>query len=534
MQKTGYNLEVLKRLLALTFCFGWIGMANGQQYDLPFKSEDLEPGERILWDRDVHSAGGVQQFGYDLDVARYNKSTQTWEMQSGDKNSDYYIYDKRIYAMRSGKIIACWRNAPENPNPHALHPETGVENIDKGEQDIPMNTRIYGGGNGMWIEHSDGSRAEYAHFRPATVPSALCPHQTMLLPNSIANPDVTVAWPQIRVPSQQQIEVQAGQFLGRAGNAGTGSRPHLHIHVESGGTADMIKSGGSPERINFRRGLYAPKSAKGIDTNWIDFAGKPIPDGKVLVWPPLSQRAEYTRYGITLKNHGHLHTWLSASGFWPEYTDIYTVAGKPYINATWRPAKSQWLAFHKISASVHQSTYDDARKKGYSLAQIDSTIINGKVYYMSFYVKDGVNDLAGHGMNLAQFNGLQSRSKEIGYKPASVSVVLNGNFLSYTALYRPDGSSNWHIEPLIEIDHYQSVYDYQAKQGRHPVYVNSYRVKNKRYFSVIFADRNNSGIDRTRMTKTGVASILAQGLKTGTISGYDGATAEHRFIGYWR
>lgn len=528
--------EVKMRILIQRFlvfvCLGWFGLSEAQTYDLPFKGEDMNPGERILWGRSQHSNSGVQKYGYDLAAVKYSKKNNNWLENSGSANNKYYLYNKPVYAMRSGKIIACWRNAPENPTSGARHPELG--DTDR----KTLDTRIYGGGNGMWIEHSDGSRAEYAHFRSGTVPSSLCSHNASLFANKVGSPNVDLAWPEIRVPATQQVQVQAGQFLGRVGNSGTSSNTHLHIHVEQGGTAGTTKSGGNPVKINFRRGLSAPTSAKGVYTTWTSFAGKPIPPGPVLIWPPLTRKGEYTRHGISLKTHRNLHTWLAESGFWPAHTDIYTVSGKPYINATWRPAKSGWLAYHTISGNDHQKTFGDATKNGFSLAQVDSTIINGKVRYMSFYKKDRAKVMAGHGMTLTQFNTLQVKAKKAKYHPISVSIVPVRNSLSYTALYRPKGPSNWSIEPSINSAQYQAVYNTYADKGRHPMFVNSYRRKNGRFFCVIFGNRNNSGIDRHDMTSNQVQttfdSALTAGLKTGGVAGYDGAKKDQRFIGFWR
>ena len=141
-------------------------------------------------------------------------------------------------------------------------------------------------------------------------------------------------------------------------------------------------------------------------------------------------------------------------------------------------------------------------------------------------------------MTLAQFNTLQGDAKKAKYRPISVSIVPIGNSLRYTALYRPTGPSNWRIGPSISSAEYQMVYNTHAAKGRHPVFVNSYRQKNSRFFSVIFGNRNNSGIDRHNMTSNHVQTTfddaLAAGLKTGGIAGYDGAKRDHRFIGFWR
>jgi hypothetical protein len=53
---------------------------------------------------------------------------------------------------------------------------------------------LYGGGNGFWIEHADGSRAKSAHFQLGSVLAKLCPHNDALQPVVIDSPDVTKAF----------------------------------------------------------------------------------------------------------------------------------------------------------------------------------------------------------------------------------------------------------------------------------------------------------------------------------------------------
>ena len=219
------NRQLMQALAGFAGLFVTAMPAFAQLANLPFKGEDFREDERAYWHRKLHSDAGVQKYGYDLDVRRYDASAKTWAWASGDdnKNSNWYVYGRPVYAMRSGKVIACWRNAPEN-----LKKGTGAGKWHEELTKYPNGgSRIYGGGNGFWIEHDDGSRAEYAHFKPGTVPAALCPHNEALMPIVINSPTVEDAWQYIRVPANQQTSVSAGQFLGNAGNAGTSSNPHL-------------------------------------------------------------------------------------------------------------------------------------------------------------------------------------------------------------------------------------------------------------------------------------------------------------------
>jgi hypothetical protein len=195
-------------------------------WDLPFKGNDFDDSERLCWGAVQHSGGvGIQKFGYDLTGLRYDSTIKNWleYLNSGDHNKDFFLYGTPVYAMAGGKVIAGWRNAPENPVPRSgNHAAVHHEEITKysGEK-----SRIYGGGNGVWIQHADGTLAEYAHFQPGSLPAALCPHDDALLPEVIASPDVSQAWKHLWISAAQQKTVKKGEFLGRVGNAGTSSHP---------------------------------------------------------------------------------------------------------------------------------------------------------------------------------------------------------------------------------------------------------------------------------------------------------------------
>ena len=163
--------------------------------------------------------------------------------------------------MRSGKVIKCWRNAPNNPRPK-LPGEKGEELEDKmWLHKEYRNRRIPGGGNEVFIQHSDGTKALYAHFKPGSVPSSICPNNKTLY----SKPGESEA----DVPEDKQVFVKKGKLIGRAGNSGNSTNPHLHIHLEKDGKG---------KKIYFKRGLAASNSDNKADINkWTSFSGKIIP-----------------------------------------------------------------------------------------------------------------------------------------------------------------------------------------------------------------------------------------------------------------
>lgn len=266
--------KILFPLTAFLLVIQQYGQA--QNYALPFKQEDFNPFERVF--TGDHKAG-IQGEGEDLGIMRYtgnNKWSFVKEGTNGTKNSDLLIYGKPVYAMADGKVIGCWCNAPENPRPK-LSTDT-----DEGQEWLHpkfKSKEMPGGGNMLWIEHPDGTRALYAHMIPGTIAANLCPNKDALFPKPLASGEHENMY--LMLPAAKQVTVKKGQFLGKAGNSGSSTGPHTHVHMEKNGMAAVMK---------FETGLYKNYSDAGTDINsgWSSFATKEIPDGKVLIRPPRS------------------------------------------------------------------------------------------------------------------------------------------------------------------------------------------------------------------------------------------------------
>lgn len=512
--------------------------AQGASYSLPFKGEDFGDEERVYWHRALHSPdGGVQKFGYDLEARRWLAGEKKWSptKDGGTKNTDWFVYGKPVYAMRAGTVIACWRNAPDNPQPGTLHDELP-------DPKVPGETsRIYGGGNGFWIKHDDGSRAEYAHFVPGSAPAALCPNNDVLLPTAISSPDVTAAWPQIGVPAERRVRVEQGQFLGLVGNVGTSSNPHLHVHVETGGTDDTTKSGGTPLDTNFRSGLAASaaEANKGPWITWTSFAGKPLPPGPTYVWPSRSVGGEYARHGFPAERFGALFQHLTDSGFWPEWIDVYNVAGANFMNYVWRPAQGPFLAWFLVDGATYQRVFNEATGKGFAPVFIESSTSGGQARYTAVFVQNRPGTyIARHGMTYDQHRAEVSSAAGKGLAPVNVSVVSVGGRLFYTDLFRGADVGSVIVQGEIPEASYQGVYGSQAAAGRAPISLNGYTHQGVPYIAAVFGQPKTAArIDRHLMNgetyQREYVAALTAGLSTRTVTGIDGSRSEHRFAASW-
>ena len=139
-------------------------------------------------------------------------------------------------------VLYCYCSAAENPSP----------GMQLNAPDVP------GGGNRFWIQHPGGEVALYAHMMAGSVSTDLCPTDG--------------------VQSSPQPAVTKGQMLGRAGNSGSSSAPHLHFHLQA---TWQLGDKGEGMPILFT-GLEVSKRLPLADLAWHDVDHKSIvADGSV-------------------------------------------------------------------------------------------------------------------------------------------------------------------------------------------------------------------------------------------------------------
>jgi Peptidase family M23 len=232
---------------------------TGGAYLFPAQAVDLRDGEFWQGRSAKHSpaGAGVQLFGYDMAVVAYDEPQGAWTGLlpggSPNKNEDYRVWGKRIYAMADGTVVSWEDKKPNNPNPPAKLPDPLVE------------------GNHFYIQHGPEIML-YAHFQPGSL-----------------NKDLMATG----------AAVKAGDFLGLAGNSGNSDAPHLHIHATKGTAAWQ----GPPQPITFRKSSVVDRSALSAPSSagpWVDLNGRSLPAATSLIWPnaitPLNWRLDLSQY----------------------------------------------------------------------------------------------------------------------------------------------------------------------------------------------------------------------------------------------
>jgi hypothetical protein len=283
----------------------------------PLKSDDLNLNHR--YKTGDHATGADQGFGKDIIALRPTGNNEWSDVVSdgADRtiNSNRLIYGKKVYAMVSGTVVNCWRNAPENA-------KAGIKDADV------LNFYIGVGGNHVWIKTDDGVYAEHAHMIPGSISSAICPNNK----TRFDSPSGSVMPAEAAVTNG--VHITKGQYLGLAGNSGNSTGPHVHVH--------MVKNG-EAFPMSFEHGQTTPYTNGVTPTTgpWTLLKGSTLPTGNILVWAPRST-GNWTVNNVSSVAFQGWFNHMTDSGQMPE--TLACTSGGAVYNTGWVPSSGSWYA----------------------------------------------------------------------------------------------------------------------------------------------------------------------------------------------
>ena len=185
-------------------------------YLFPAQFDDLRSGEFWATSSNSHGTGaeGSQLFAYDMVVGAWDHDrgfySRLLPKKDGKKNEDYRVWGKKIHAVADGTVAQFLDGVGAN-----YFPGTGNEAGPWQEPPWDDQTKAWddhvGAGNHFYLQHGD-EVVLYAHLQEGTLPKKLL---------------------------KNGATVKAGDVLGLAGNAGSASEPHLHIHAIKGTVAEV-------------------------------------------------------------------------------------------------------------------------------------------------------------------------------------------------------------------------------------------------------------------------------------------------------
>jgi hypothetical protein len=307
--------------------------------DFPLKSDDLNLNHRYV--TGTHGGGYLQSLAKDIGAVRYVGNNK-WSYLVSDGadetvNSNHLIYGRKVYAMVSGTVVGCWRNAPDNSK--------------AGTKDWAVQNFYIGvAGNHVWIRTDDGVYALHAHMIPGSISSAICPHNATKFSKAS-----DTGWIAPEAAVTNGVRITKGQYLGLAGNSGNSTGPHVHVHMAKDKTAfDMhFDHGQTTPFVNDSAAQTGP---------WTLLKGKTLPTGPILVWAPRST-GYWTVNNVSSAAFQGWFNHMTDSGQMPESLAC-TNSGAVY-NTEWVPGKGSWIAHAGMTAAELAEKTNALAQQGY-------------------------------------------------------------------------------------------------------------------------------------------------------------------------
>lgn len=141
-----------------------------------------------------------------LDILRFGGDGRTYRTD-GATNADFHAWGAPVRAIAAGKVVRVVDRFDDGPifrRQPGEAPEAYLGRVQQAQMALFAQGLDAIGGNVVVVEHANGEHSHYAHLQRGSVVVAV------------------------------GDSVQAGQVVGKLGNSGNSTEPHLHFHLTDG------------------------------------------------------------------------------------------------------------------------------------------------------------------------------------------------------------------------------------------------------------------------------------------------------------
>lgn len=494
-------------------------------YFPPFRQSDLPAGQ--YWSQGRHADGNFQRWAYDLGVERWTGSGWTALEQGGDSDAsaDYLIYGEPVYAMSDGEIIGCNRGAPDNADWHDI-----VGNVP--------------GGNILWVRTGNETTL-YAHLRKNSIPFGLCPFSNDQ-EHPLANPNQDLA-------SDNQYEIEAGEFLGEVGTSGSSrDKPHLHIHSFRGlpkiwgSGATEAGEGADGRPLKFFNARVHPKDAEDVseaDWNLLDPAAQ-LPYNTRVQGNPCRQLEnppdddEEVRLEIPSRCFGDVYNTMTYKGMRIVHIDVTETTGARSWTTVWRSAKEAGTSFYYgIDGAAANKLILGSTDR---VLELESYRIGNALRFALIMVDDpqAPQQFSAPGETAAGFGKTFAEETAAGLFPVAISVteVLDVAYIS--TVYEKAEVGSLVVNAGIPVADYGNQFNANAAAGRSLAWVESHVEDGQVRLAAIWYENLTgpyaaSGVRSLAQIEGEIATHVANGGYTRSLTGYQ-LGGNFSYLGLWR
>lgn len=505
------EVEVTGNPIGVSKAFPLHAFTEGAMLHPPFRAADLRDGEYLVTSRCSHGAGGFesnQGFAYDVGVQCLDGSGGSERGllpgTTGAKNTDHRIWGLPVHAMTDGVVVEVARGVPSNAHPGQIDPIGAT----------------HGGGNFVGIDYGNDCVVGYCHMQDS-------------LPASLV----------------KGAQVVAGQLLGRVGNSGSSTGPHIHIGAMSSVPHELMR----PMVWAYGWALGFGGQAVHHDSPWAQVTKQGLPalngdaeTNAVVAWWPdaahparfASGRTEVVLGAIPEVAYQSTFNELAAAGYHVHTVRTTQIASTLWFTVVARPAAGGHVAFHNTSPGDYETMFHDLVKQGYRLTclhtyrtdQIRMAGVFRKTAGPAWFAT-GLHSAAQHQADLA-------KAHQDGFFPTSLSVVVDAAGHEYVSAIFEQGNVGVWKAISVPVAGYQHAFDEANQAGQRLAALDAHHHPVQgQMLDVIFQTANAGGAAIHGLTLNDLAEQCHErrldGQLTRALTGYQ-VNGAMRFAGLWR